>query len=341
MSENFSVLTRFGRLTGAWGVLQMVVRIGTALIAGLMLAASLAQSGWAAVSVVEMGVARTATVPQTEDIRSPWTLTTYAGGSRVLEEKLYSPTLDLHTTYRVMLPPDYDASMRRYSVLYMLHGVAGDSSEWQEIGLLEAADRMIQQGEIAPFLIVLPNGGANYWVNHASGARWADYVVDDVVTQVDRAYRTVASPRGRAIGGLSMGGEGAMRIAMTHPGTFGTAAAHSPSLRTAFDQFAPELQAIFGTEETWRAATPLWLVVDSDAAYDLTLAIDIGEDDPWRANVELLHERMVDRGIAHRFEVLPGEHAAEYWIDNVDHYLAFYSSSLVGSAEHPIVIDAI
>ena len=117
-----------------------------------------------------------------------------------------------------MLPAGYDAGARRYPVLYMLHGVAGDSSEWQSIGLLDAADRMIMRGEIDPFLIVLPNGGANYWVNQADGARWADYVVDDVVRQVDRDYRTVAAPRGRAIGGLSMGGEGALRIAMTRPG---------------------------------------------------------------------------------------------------------------------------
>jgi hypothetical protein len=63
------------------------------------------------------------------------------------------------------------------------------------------------------------------------------------------------------------------------------------------------------------------------------MSIDVGEDDPWRPNVELLHQRMVSRGIAHRFEVLPGEHAAEYWIDNVDHYLAFYSSAFAADSE--------
>lgn len=318
----------------------MFARVGTALVTGLILASTLVQSGWAASTPADSVVARTDLTPSGEEGGVPGTAAPFPGGARVVEENLYSPTLDLHTTYRVMLPGGYDASSRRYPVLYMLHGVAGDSSEWEAIGLLDAADRMIQRGEIDPFLIVLPNGGANYWVNHASGARWADYVVDDVVKQIDRNFRTVASPRGRAIGGLSMGGEGAMRIAMTHPGVFGTAAAHSPSLRTAYDQFAPELQALFGDEDAWRAATPLWLVVDTDAAYSLNLAVDIGEDDPWRANVELLHERMLSRGIAHRFEVLPGEHAAEYWIDNVDHYLAFYSSALAGSSQYGPVTDA-
>jgi enterochelin esterase-like enzyme len=281
------------------------------------------------------------TTPPTADVQTPSTVTTYVGGSRVLEEPLYSQVLDLHTSYRVLLPADYDTSSRRYPVLYMLHGVAGDSSEWQSIGLLEAADRMVQRGQIDPFLIVLPNGGANYWVNQATGARWADYVVQDVVAQVDHDFRTIDEPAARAIGGLSMGGEGALRIALEHPRVFSIAGAHSPSLRTAFDELAPDLQTLFGNEQRWRAESPLWQVVDNDAAYELTMAIDVGEDDPWRPNVELLHQRMVSRGISHRFEVLPGEHAAEYWIGNVDHYLAFYSSALAAASDYiPIDSDA-
>jgi enterochelin esterase-like enzyme len=319
----------------------MTSRLRTALAAGLLLASSLTQTGSAATIPGTPDTSILAAAPASDDLLSPSMPTAYAYGSRVVEQDLYSPTLDLHTSYKIMLPSGYDATSRRYPVLYMLHGVAGDSNEWQSIGLLEAADRMVYRGEIDPFLIVLPNGGANYWVNHASGARWVDYVVDDVVRQVDSQYRTLPTARARAIGGLSMGGEGAMRIAMTRPGSFGTAAAHSPSLRTAFDQFKPELQEIFGDEDSWRAATPLWLVMDTDTAFGLNLAIDVGEDDPWRANVELLHERMMSRGIAHRFEVLPGEHAAEYWIDNVDHYLSYYSSALAGSADYPLATDAI
>ena len=316
-------------------------RLGTALILGALLATSIAGSGLAAAPNASLDASNGITAPAIARTQAAWTIETYTGGSRVVEDNLYSSTLDLHTTYRVMLPPGYESSSQRYAVLYMLHGVAGDSSEWQSIGLLEAADSMMQRGEIDPFLIVLPNGGAHYWVNQATGARWADYVVDDVVQRVDRDYRTVASPQGRAIGGLSMGGEGAMRIAMTRPGVFGTAAAHSPSLRTEFDQFAPELQVLFGDETRWRGATPLWLVQDTDVAYGLNLAVDVGEDDPWRPNVEQLHQRMVERGIAHRFEILPGEHAAEYWIGNVEHYLSYYSSALSGAAEHPIVRDAL
>jgi enterochelin esterase-like enzyme len=254
-------------------------------------------------------------------------LATYAGGSTVVQQPMYASTLGQSTSYSVFLPADYTQSSRRYPVVYMLHGVAGDASEWQSIGLLEAADRMIGDGEIEPMLIVLPNGGANYWVNHADGARWGDYLVNDVVASVDREYRTIPDRGNRAIGGLSMGGEGALRMALLNPDVFGIAAAHSPSLRTAYDQLAPELQRLYGTEADWRSASPLWLVADTDAAYRLTISLDVGEDDPWRPNVELLHDRLTERGTSHQFQVLPGEHAAEYWIDNVDRYLAFYGGA--------------
>src|SRR3712207_1578851 len=178
------MLSRCGRRPGVLGVLSMFARVGTALAVGLLLASTLAQSGLVAHASAEPAVVRAPLTPSGEDGSSPGLPTRLPGGARVIEEDLYSPTLDLHTSYRIMLPGGYDTSSRRYSVLYMLHGVAGDSSEWQSIGLLDAADRMMHRGEIDPFLIVLPNGGANYWVNHANGARWADYVVDDVVRQV-------------------------------------------------------------------------------------------------------------------------------------------------------------
>jgi enterochelin esterase-like enzyme len=310
----------------------MTSRLRTALAAGLLLASSLTQTGSAATIPGTPDTSILAAAPASDDLLSPSMPTAYAYGSRVVEQDLYSPTLDLHTSYKIMLPSGYDATSRRYPVLYMLHGVAGDSNEWQSIGLLEAADRMVYRGEIDPFLIVLPNGGANYWVNHANGTRWGEYLVGDVVASVDREYRTIPDRAARAVGGLSMGGEGALRMAMLNPDVFGIAAAHSPSLRTAYDQLSPELQRLYGTEADWRAASGLWLATDSDAAYRLTISLDVGEDDPWRPNVELLHARLDERGARHRFEVLPGEHAAEYWIANVDHYLSFYSDAFAAAS---------
>lgn len=248
-----------------------------------------------------------------------------ANGSIVVAQEFWAATVAREMRYRVFFPPGYVYERRDYPVLYMLHGVAGDSSEWEQLGLLDAADRLIADGTIDPFLIVLPDGGPNYWANHATGARWGDYVAEDVVPIVDRLYRTRPERAARAIGGLSMGGEGALRLAMLHADVFGIAAAHAPSLRTAYEQLSPGLQELYGEPDRWRSLSPYWLVGDGDAAERLVISLDVGEDDPWRQNTEALHERLRAYGIEHQFAVLEGEHDASYWEAHLDRFLGFYS----------------
>src|SRR5699024_3648402 len=107
------------------GVRLMIYRVATALFTTLLLIATLTRTGQAASLFDDSGPGGGSTTPPTANSPSPLTITTYAGGSRVLEEPLYSPTLNIHTSFRVLLPADYDAGTRRYPVLYMLHGVAG------------------------------------------------------------------------------------------------------------------------------------------------------------------------------------------------------------------------
>lgn len=260
--------------------------------------------------------------PAEPDVR---TIVAYQRGSSVVQQRYRSTVLDRELHYRLFLPPGYAGETRRYPVVYLLHGVAGGSSEWQELGLLDAADRLMAAGEIEPMLIALPDAGPNYWVNHASGARWGDTVVEDLVPSVDSRYRTIPTREARAIGGLSMGGEGALRLAFLHPDTFGTAAAHAPSLRIAFAQLSEELQVLYGDADAWRAVSPYWLSLDTDAAARVAISLDIGEDDPWRANLEAMHRRLDSLGIEHDFVVLDGEHDPTYWEANVERYLRFYS----------------
>ena len=250
-----------------------------------------------------------------------------ANGSIVVEQPFWAATVRREARFRVFFPPGYAFERRDYPVLYMLHGVAGDSSEWEQLGLLDAADRLMADGEIDPFLIVLPDGGPNYWANHADGARWGDYVVEDVVPLVDRLYRTRPEREARAIGGLSMGGEGALRLAMLNPDVFGIAAAHAPSLRTSYDQLSEDLRGLYGEPERWRTLSPYWLARDGDAAERLIISVDVGEDDPWLANARAFHLRLTADGIEHEFAVLEGEHDASYWEAHRDRFLRFYSQA--------------
>ena len=76
--------------------------------------------------------------------------------------------------------------------------------------------------------VVLPDTrtklGGSWYVNSVTGGAWEDFVARDLVAHVDSTYRTIAERGSRGIAGQSMGGYGALRIAMNHPDTFGSVA---------------------------------------------------------------------------------------------------------------------
>lgn len=123
----------------------------------------------------------------------------------------------------VYLPPGYDPA-NRYPVLYLLHGLQGNPSEyWVSLHLLDRLDGLIASGGARPFVVVTPVGGQVVDPNAGEWAGgWEDYVVHDVVPWVDQHVSTIASPSGRALEGLCAGGYGAVDIGLRHPGVFGT-----------------------------------------------------------------------------------------------------------------------
>lgn len=93
-------------------------------------------------------------------------------------------------------------------------------------------DRLIASNRIQEMIVVIPDGrnslGGGFYANSATSGHFEDYIVQDVVAFIDKKYRTVASPDGRGIGGHSMGGFGAIRLAFSHPDIFGAVYAMSP-----------------------------------------------------------------------------------------------------------------
>ena len=251
------------------------------------------------------------------------------------EESFFSLALGRNERYLVWLPPGYDASARRYPTLYLLHGVGGDAGvgveEWLGYALTEDLDRMLAAGLIEPLIVVLPNGEQGYWINHADGGpRWADFVAVDLVDHVDATFRTEPVRERRAVGGLSMGGHGALQLALNHPDRFAIAGAHSPTLRPF--EAAP---AYFGDPAWFAGYDPLSLVRASDAATRITTWIDVGYEDPWRPAAERLRAAQAARGAPPEFHVLEGEHEGWYWQVYLPEYLSFYSSALGATAATP------
>ncbi|HEY8599074.1 MAG TPA: alpha/beta hydrolase-fold protein [Thermomicrobiales bacterium] len=257
-------------------------------------------------------------------------LVTPTSPSRVEERFFASATLGRPVHYYVYLPAGYDDDPAvRYPTLYLLHGIGGNADEWLGYGVREAADSLMGNGAIHPFIIALPHGEQGYWVDQvAGGPQWATYVADDVVPDIDQHYRTLPERDDRAIGGLSMGAHGALQIALNHPDTFGIVGAHSPSFRPR-----AEVPTYFGDDADFAQRDPTQLVADRpEIARTLTIWLDFGFQDGFRAGQLLFEQALVDNDIPHEFHEGPGDHSNIYWTAHLGEYLRFYDASFAAFA---------
>ena len=151
----------------------------------------------------------------------------------IVTDSLVSPSLGgQRRTILVYLPPSYNTHIgqnKRYPVLYLLHGSPGQAHDWFNAGRAnQSADTLIALGKIPELIMVLPDGNGrpgatSEWANSYDQRQLIEsYVVNDVVKYIDSKYRTMPDAANRAIGGLSMGGFGAMNIAVHHPDIFGS-----------------------------------------------------------------------------------------------------------------------
>lgn len=171
-----------------------------------------------------------------------------AGGPAVVLERraFFSYVLNEEKNYTVLLPPDYKGGNKRYPVYYLLHGAWGDDRTWVMRGnIVRIYQDMLMKGEIGEVIIAMPDGDNAFWENGcvflAFCGNYEDYFIE-FTGEIDTNYRTLAQKQNRGIGGLSLGGRGAMRLAFLHPDRFAFAAGHS-------GYYDPLLQEI--TEEKW------------------------------------------------------------------------------------------
>ena len=245
------------------------------------------------------------------------------------EEHLESRVLGRRMPFLIWIPPGYSAS-RRYPVVYMLHG-GGDGqtpgrAEWLQLGMREALDQASAAGELPPAIFVFPEGLNGYWVNHANGgARWADYVTQDVVPHVDRIWSTETRPERRAIGGLSMGGLGALHLALNQPQTFRIVGAHSPALRSH-----KESPPFFGDEGYFARFDPMTLATRTRVPSGFRAWVDVGENDRWRVESERLAAALEKAGAKTELRLFKGRHEGEYWKAHLRDYVRFYGEALRG-----------
>lgn len=166
-------------------------------------------------------------------------LAQYPSG-KVVYEKLYSALLENpggeNPTRRVTvyLPPGYDKSEKRYPVLYYLHGFTWSDSLAIAVDKFDKLlDKAIATKKIGPVIVVIPDQYTLYrgswYTNSTLTGKWADFTGKDLVTFVDKNFRTIPKSESRGITGHSMGGQGAIKMGMLFPEVFSSVYAMSPA----------------------------------------------------------------------------------------------------------------
>lgn len=194
---------------------------------------------------------------------------------RVEEKTFLAPSIqnnkggeDPNRKLVIYLPPGYDKGNDHYPTLYFLHGYAVDAAdmvEWMNFKAL--MDSAISSGKIRPMILVAPSSMTKYfgsfYSNSAVTGNWADYIGKDVVEYMDKNFRTIARRDSRGLFGHSMGGNGALKIAMLFADKFSSVYAMSPGALHFSDEFRlshPAFKRVFQQKnlDSLRTAVPYY-----------------------------------------------------------------------------------
>jgi S-formylglutathione hydrolase FrmB len=219
----------------------------------------------------------------------------------------------------VIVPEGADDEGR--PILLFLHG-RGEGGEDHVLNE-EMYEALADLGEHAP-IVVSPSGGDHSYWHDRAGGDWEAYVVDEVVPEV--AERFGADDQRVAIGGISMGGFGALDIARLNPGRFCAAGGHSPAL---WRQGADSAPGAFDDEADFERHDVLEAAATAPDPYlRQPIWVDAGDRDPFRDTTEEFGSSLRAAGADVTVRVWPGGHDGEYWRGHYPDYLRFYANAL-------------
>ncbi len=298
-----------------------------------------------------------------------------AAAGTLVTEHVESAALGVTKSVVVYLPAGYAAdSTRRWPVYYFLHGLGGDETSWTKHGDLDkVADTVGVQA-----IIVMPDGDNSFYTDSATPMdydaclrdgtglfmpsqppketcvktpNYEAWITKDLVAWTDATYRTIAKRESRALAGFSMGGFGALQLALRHKDRFATAVSHSgidallymgpfPYAGVDKAQLVPLipaevgdpmvkwLKAVFGGDiANWRAHDPATLVADLQPG-QLALYMDCGTEDVFHLNngMQYLHDLLLAKHIDHAYFVGPGRHDFSFWTPRLPESLKFLAA---------------
>jgi putative tributyrin esterase len=239
------------------------------------------------------------------------------GALTVKNETFRSASLGRDMHYRIYLPQTYAQPERRFPVLYLLHGIYGMFTDW------DTQSHLRHYAQNLDLIIVMPDAGDSWYVNSATMPqnRFEDYIVKDLIQEVDGKYRTIAARESRAIAGVSMGGYGALNLALKHPEVFVFAGSISGAINAPTDlgprqpDFQANLLQVFGLAgSATRAENDIFILLQhADVARLPYIYLACGESDPFFPLNQQFAAQLLDQHARYEFHHAPGAHEWKFW----------------------------
>jgi putative tributyrin esterase len=232
----------------------------------------------------------------------------------------HSGALNRDMQYRVVLPATI-AARAKLPVVYLLHGGGGGFRDWSNYS---DAARFAEGG----LILVMPEGDESYYVNARERRqdRYEDYIVNDLIGDVESKLPAATGRTRRAIIGVSMGGYGAVKLALSHPDLFVFAAGISPAIDVPRRMFSIKriqqwrhYNSIFGEwgTESRHKADPFVLVSSADPSKTSYLFLTCGEQEGLLPSNRDFAALLEHRHFRFEFHVVPGGHDWDQWDQRV------------------------
>ncbi len=221
-----------------------------------------------------------------------------------------SKTVGTRRRMQVYTPPGYSPDTK-YPVLYLLHGIGGDETEWERAAKPSLLlDNLLAAGKAGPMILVMPNGRAqkndrpegNVFASAPAFAAFEQDLLQDVIPAIEQRYSVQAEREHRALAGLSMGGGQSLNFGLAHLDTFAWIGGFSSAPNTK---------------------PPAQLVPDPAAARDTLklLWLSAGNKDGLIRISQGVHAYLKEQNIPHVWNVDGHGHDGTTWRNNLYHFL--------------------
>ncbi|MCA5004866.1 alpha/beta hydrolase [Sphingobacterium bovistauri] len=222
----------------------------------------------------------------------------------------------------VVIRPD-DTKNKTIPTLYLLHGYSGNYSNWIE--KVPYIKTLVDQYN---YMVVCPDGGFGSWYwDSTPEFQYETFMSKELINYIESNYNVCKHRSGRAITGLSMGGHGALYLAIRHQDIFGALGSTAGGVD------------IRPFPNNWEMSKRLGEYADNKAKWDdhtvmemlhlikpnnLKIFVDCGYDDFFFGVNEELHKKLSYHNIQHTYLNMPGKHDWNYWAQSICFQMAFF-----------------